>query len=177
MVKASDADTLKKAAEAVRTAVAPVRDVTDVQSDLAQSVPRISVTAGDKAAAAGFGSTTLGGIVAGAVRGTPAGTAMLDDTERDVVITSSRPAATMAELKALPLGPVKLGDIATVELVPGPAMTRVDGRRAATITAKPGGDHTGAVSTTLASKIDALDLPEGATATVGGVTEDQNEHS
>ncbi|WP_432148202.1 efflux RND transporter permease subunit [Streptomyces sp. bgisy029] len=176
VVKASDGDVLKKAAEAVRTEVATIKDVTDVQSDLAQSVPRIAVTPNGKAAAAGFDATTLGGIVAGAVRGTPAGSAMLDDTERDIVIKSARPAATMAQLKALPLGPVKLGDIATVELVPGPvSMTRIDGQRSATITAKPVGDNTGAVSTTLASKIDALDLPEGATATIGGVTEDQNE--
>ncbi|MFJ3296586.1 efflux RND transporter permease subunit [Streptomyces bacillaris] len=176
VVKASDADVLKKASEAVRTEVATIKDVTDVQSDLAQSVPRIAVTPNDKAAAAGFDSTTLGGIVAGAVRGTPAGSATLDDTERDIVIKSARPAATMAELKALPLGPVKLGDIATVELVPGPvSMTRIDGQRAATVTAKPIGDNTGAVSATLASKIDALDLPDGATATIGGVSEDQNE--
>ncbi|MFD5684712.1 efflux RND transporter permease subunit [Streptomyces bacillaris] len=176
VVKASDADVLKKASEAVRTEVATIKDVTDVQSDLAQSVPRIAVTPNDKAAAAGFDSTTLGGIVAGAVRGTPAGSATLDDTERDIVIKSARPAATMAELKALPLGPVELGDIATVELVPGPvSMTRIDGQRAATITAKPVGDNTGAVSATLASKIDALDLPDGATATIGGVSEDQNE--
>ncbi|GHF37619.1 efflux RND transporter permease subunit [Streptomyces sp. NRRL_ISP-5395] len=176
VVKAADADVLKKAAEAVRTEVATVKDVTDVQSDLAQSVPRISVTANDKAAAAGFDSATLGGIVAGAVRGTPAGTATLDDTERDIVIRSSKPAATMAELKALPLGPVELGDIADVKVVPGPvSMTRIDGQRSATITAKPVSDNTGAVSTELAEKIDALDLPEGATATIGGVTEDQNE--
>ncbi|MFF0505789.1 efflux RND transporter permease subunit [Streptomyces fimicarius] len=176
VVKAADTDVLKKAAEAVRTEVATVKDVTDVQSDLAQSVPRISVTANDKAAAAGFDSATLGGIVAGAVRGTPAGTATLDDTERDIVIRSSKPAATMAELKALPLGPVKLGDIAEVKVVPGPvSMTRIDGQRSATITAKPVSDNTGAVSTELAKKIDALDLPEGATATIGGVTEDQNE--
>ncbi|MEU2821079.1 efflux RND transporter permease subunit [Streptomyces bacillaris] len=176
VVKAADGDVLKKASEAVRTEVATIKDVTDVQSDLAQSVPRIAVTPNDKAAAAGFDSTTLGGIVAGAVRGTPAGSATLDDTERDIVIKSARPAATTAELKALPLGPVKLGDIATVELVPGPvSMTRIDGQRAATITAKPVGDNTGAVSATLASKIDALDLPDGATATIGGVSEDQNE--
>ncbi|MFE2979662.1 efflux RND transporter permease subunit [Streptomyces sp. NPDC059258] len=176
VVKAADADVLKKASEAVRDEVATLKDVTDVQSDLAQSVPRISVTANDKAAAAGFDSAALGGIVAGAVRGTPAGSATLDDTERDVVIRSSKPAATVAELKALPLGPVKLGDIADVKVVPGPvSMTRIDGQRSATVTAKPVGDNTGAVSTDLATKIDALDLPEGATATIGGVTEDQNE--
>ncbi|MFD9850462.1 efflux RND transporter permease subunit [Streptomyces parvus] len=176
VVKAADADVLKKASEAVRDEVATLKDVTDVQSDLAQSVPRISVTANDKAAAAGFDSASLGGIVAGAVRGTPAGSATLDDTERDIVIRSSKPAATVAELKALPLGPVKLGDIADVKVVPGPvSMTRIDGQRSATVTAKPVGDNTGAVSTDLAAKIDALDLPEGATATIGGVTEDQNE--
>ncbi|MET8882022.1 efflux RND transporter permease subunit [Streptomyces rubiginosohelvolus] len=176
VVKAADADVLKKASEAVRDEVATLKDVTDVQSDLAQSVPRVSVTANDKAAAAGFDSAALGGIVAGAVRGTPAGSATLDDTERDIVIRSSKPAATVSELKALPLGPVKLGDIADVKVVPGPvSMTRIDGQRSATVTAKPVGDNTGAVSTDLATKIDALDLPEGATATIGGVTEDQNE--
>ncbi|EFE73937.1 efflux RND transporter permease subunit [Streptomyces filamentosus] len=176
VVNAADADVLKKASEAVRDEVATLKDVTDVQSDLAQSVPRVSVTANDKAAAAGFDSAALGGIVAGAVRGTPAGSATLDDTERDIVIRSSKPAATVAELKALPLGSVKLGDIADVKVVPGPvSMTRIDGQRSATVTAKPVGDNTGAVSTDLAAKIDALDLPEGATATIGGVTEDQNE--
>ncbi|MFF0567911.1 efflux RND transporter permease subunit [Streptomyces sp. NPDC004041] len=176
VVKAADADVLKKASDAVRDEVATIEDVTDVQNDLAQSVPRISVTANDKAAAAGFDSAALGGIVAGAVRGTPAGSATLDDTERDIVIRSAEPAATLAELKALPLGPVELGDIADVKVVPGPvSMTRIDGQRSATITARPVGDNTGAVSTDLAAKIDALDLPEGATATIGGVTEDQDE--
>ncbi|MFD9781777.1 efflux RND transporter permease subunit [[Kitasatospora] papulosa] len=176
VVKAADADVLRKASEAVRGEVAELEDVTDVQSDLAQSVPRISVKANDKAADAGFDGTTLGAAVAGAVRGTPAGTAIMDDTERDVLVKSAEPATTMAELKALRLGPVRLGDIATVELVPGPvSMTRIDGQRAATITAKPTGDNTGAVSTSLQTKIDALDLPDGATATIGGVSEDQND--
>lgn len=176
VVKAADADVLKKASEAVRGEVAKLEDVTDVQSDLAQSVPRISVKANDKAADAGFNGTTLGAAVAGAVRGTPSGTAIMDDTERDVLVKSASPATTLAELKALPLGPVKLGQIADVKLVPGPvSMTRIDGQRAATITAKPTGDNTGAVTASLQTKIDALDLPEGATATIGGVSQDQND--
>ncbi|MFF9686203.1 efflux RND transporter permease subunit [Streptomyces sp. NPDC014623] len=178
IVKASEADVLKKASETVRAEVAELEDVTDVQSDLAQSVPRISVTANDKAAAAGFDQTALGGMVAGAVRGTPAGTAVMDDTERDIVVRSSHPATTLAELKALPLGPVELGDVADVELVPGPVTTtRIDGNRAATITATPTVDDTGAISAELRKKIGALDLPGGATATVGGVTQDQEEAS
>ncbi|MFF1960294.1 efflux RND transporter permease subunit [Streptomyces sp. NPDC058220] len=176
VVKASEADTLNKAAEQVQDAVAGLDDVADVQSDLAQSIPRISVKANSKAAEAGFNDATLGMAVAQAVRGTPAGTAILDDTERDVVITSAKPATTIAELKNLSLGPVKLGRIADVKLVPGPvSMTRIDGARAATITARPIGDNTGAVSTALQSKIDALDLPEGATASIGGVSADQDD--
>ncbi|MFJ9810040.1 efflux RND transporter permease subunit [Streptomyces sp. NPDC101158] len=176
VVKAGDPAVLKKASEQVRNAVAELKDVTDVQSDLSQSVPRISVKANAKAADAGFDDTTLGMVVSQAVRGTPAAKATLDDTERDVLITSAKPATTLAQLKALPLGPVRLGDIATVELVPGPvSMTRIDGARAATITAKPTTDNTGEVSAALQTKLNGLDLPDGATATVGGVSEDQAE--
>ncbi|MFG2596742.1 efflux RND transporter permease subunit [Streptomyces sp. NPDC048462] len=176
VVKAADADVLAKSSEQVRKAVAGLKDVSDVQSDLSQSIPRISVTANSKAADAGFSQATLGAAVAGAVKGTPSGKATMDDTERDVVIKSAHPAATMAELKALPLGPVKLGTIADVKLVPGPvSMTRIDGQRAATITAKPVGDDTGSVSTALQKKVDSLNLPDGATATIGGVSEDQND--
>ncbi|GLW51109.1 hydrogenase expression protein [Streptomyces sp. NBRC 14336] len=176
VVKAADADVLREAAEDVRKAVADLDDVTDVTSDLSQSVPRISVKANDKAAAAGFDDATLGAAVAQAVRGTTAARATLDDAERDIVIRSAKPAETLAELKALRLGPVKLSDVATVKLVDGPvSMTRIDGQRAATITAKPTGDNTGAVSADLQSTINGLDLPEGATAEIGGVSEDQDE--
>ncbi|MEU0455189.1 MULTISPECIES: efflux RND transporter permease subunit [unclassified Streptomyces] len=176
VVKAADAEVLRTAAEEVRKTVASLDDVTDVTSDLSQSVPRISVKANDKAAAAGFDDQSLGAVVAQAVRGTPAAKAVLDDTERDVVIRSAKPAQTLKQLQDLRVGAAKLGDIATVKLVDGPvSMTRIDGQRAATITAKPTGDNTGAVSTQLQSKINGLKLPDGATASIGGVSEDQDE--
>ncbi|WP_128437422.1 efflux RND transporter permease subunit [Streptomyces cyaneus] len=176
VVKAADGDVLRKAAEQVRGAVAGLDDVTDVTSDLSQSVPRISVKANDKAAAAGFNDQTLGMAVAQAVRGNTAAQATLDDTERDIVIKSAKPAKTLKQLQDLPLGPVKLGDIADVKLVDGPvSMTRIDGQRAATISAKPTGDNTGAVSADLQSKINGLTLPAGATAEIGGVSQDQDE--
>lgn len=175
VVKAADADVLRTASEQVRKAVAGLDDVTDVTDDLSQSVPRISVKANSKAAAAGFDDQTLGAAVTQAVRGTTTAKAVLDDTERDVVIRSAQPAQTLAQLKSLKLGAVTLGDIATVQLVDGPvSMTRIDGQRAATVTARPTGDNTGAVSTQLQSRIDALKLPAGATAEIGGVSSDQD---
>lgn len=180
VVKAADGAVLEKAAEQVRKTVAGLDDVTDVQSDLSQSVPRISVKPNAKAAAAGYNQTTLGGAVTQAVRGTTSGKAVLDDTERDIVIKSAHPATTEEELKNLtvptPAGPAKLSTLATVRTVPGPVqMTRIDGARSATITAKPTGDNTGAVSATLQSEINALKLPEGATAEIGGVSQDQSD--
>ncbi|MGW9322902.1 efflux RND transporter permease subunit [Streptomyces koyangensis] len=176
VVKASEADVLAKASEQVREEVAKLDDVTDVQSDLSQSVPRISVRANEKAAAAGFTDASLGQVVAQSVRGTTAGQVVLDDAERDIVVKSAKPAETLAALRALPLGPVKLGQIADVELVDGPvSMTRIDGSRAATVTARPTADNTGAVTAELQTKINALELPEGATATIGGVSADQDE--
>ncbi|WP_330238480.1 efflux RND transporter permease subunit [Streptomyces sp. NBC_00525] len=177
VVKAADADTLKKATEAVRVEMTKLKEATDVESDLAESVKRIAVTANVKAADAGYSQATLGAAVAAAVKGTPAGKAIMDDTERDVVVTSAHPATTMAELKNLPLGGgVELGTIADVKLVPGPvSTTRIDGQRAATVTARPTGDNTGDVSDELRKKIEALDLPDGATATIGGVSEDQQD--
>jgi hydrophobic/amphiphilic exporter-1 (mainly G- bacteria), HAE1 family len=63
-----------------------------------------------------------------------------------------------------------------VKLEDGPvSMTRIDGQRAATITAKPTGDNTGAVSADLQSKINGLTLPAGATAEIGGVSQDQDD--
>ncbi|MFF9404300.1 efflux RND transporter permease subunit [Streptomyces anandii] len=175
VVKAADPAVLRKASEQVRSTVAGLDHVTDVTSDLAQSVPRVSVKANSKAAAAGFDDQKLGAAVAQAVRGTKAAKAVIDDTERDVVVKSAKPATTLAQLKNLRLGPVRLGDIATVKLVDGPvSMTRIDGQRAATVTAKPTGDNTGAVSTQLQSKIKSLKLPAGATAEIGGVTSDQD---
>ncbi|MBM4796114.1 efflux RND transporter permease subunit [Streptomyces sioyaensis] len=180
VVKAGDAGVLKQANEQVRKAVAGLDHVTDVRSDLSESVPRISVKPNAKAAAAGYDQTTLGAAVTQAVRGTESGKAVLDDTERDIVIKAAHPATTEDDLKNLavptPSGPAKLSSLATVRTVPGPVqMTRIDGARSATVTAKPTGDNTGAVSAELKKKIDALKLPDGATATIGGVSQDQSD--
>ncbi|MFE0632594.1 efflux RND transporter permease subunit [Streptomyces sp. NPDC058864] len=181
VVKAADAGTLAKASAQVRDAVAGLDDVTDVTSDLAQSVPRIEVHAKQaEAAKYGLNDAVIGAAVTQAVRGTTVGTAVLDDTERDVRVVSGQKAGTVAELKALTIptlaGPVKLSKVAEVVEAPGPVQkTRIDGARAATITAKPTGDDTGAVSDAMKDKLDKLDLPKGATVEIGGVSSEQDE--
>ncbi|MEU3553193.1 efflux RND transporter permease subunit [Streptomyces fragilis] len=176
VVKAADRDVLADAASEVTDAVKGMDDVTEVTNDLAQSVPRIQVRANEKAAAAGFTDQTLGGIVAQAVRGNTVGKATLDQAERDIVIRAAKPADTVAELKNLRLGQVKLSQVADVELVDGPvSLTRIDGQRAVNVTARPTTDDTGSVGIELAKVLDELDLPAGATAEIGGVVDQQEE--
>ncbi|MQY15326.1 Swarming motility protein SwrC [Streptomyces sp. RB5] len=182
VVKGADEKKLRTASETVRKEVAKLDDVTDVTSDLAQSIPRVTVNAKPAAAEYGLNETTLGQAVTQAVRGAKAGEATIGNTKLDVLVKSEKGAKTEAELKALTLitkaGPVKVGDIATVRTVPGPVQkTRIDGALSATITAKPVGDNTGAVSQNLTKKLDELkkDLPDGVTVSTGGLGDDQDE--
>jgi HAE1 family hydrophobic/amphiphilic exporter-1 len=55
------------------------------------------------------------------------------------------------------------------------SITRIDGSRNASITATPNADDLGRVTTDLQQRLDALRLPAGATAEIGGVSADQNE--
>ncbi|WP_448317606.1 efflux RND transporter permease subunit [Streptomyces sp. CO7] len=176
VVKAADRDVLADAAAEVTDAVKGMDDVTEVTNDLAQSVPRIQVRANEKAAAAGFTDQALGDVVAQAVRGKTVGKATLDQAERDIVIKAAKPADTVAELKNLRLDKVKLSQVADIKLVDGPvSLTRIDGQRAVNVTARPTTDDTGSVGIELAKVLDELDLPEGATAEIGGVVDQQEE--
>ncbi|MGW4465230.1 efflux RND transporter permease subunit [Micromonospora sp. NPDC004704] len=174
IVQAADNDVLARATEQVRQAMVETPEVEDVESSLADSAPRIDVTV-DRAKAAQFGlsEAAVGQFVGQAFRGSPLGQVSLGNDQQDVVLRSGSAPATVDELKALPIGPVKLGDLATVNEVAGPvSVTRIDGERSVTVTGTATGANLGATSTELQKKLDALDVP-GATFTIGGVTAEQ----
>lgn len=177
VVRAADPDTLTRAAEAARKAVADTPGVEDVATSLAIRVPRVEVTVDRVAAArAGLTEATVGQLVAQAYRGAPLGQVTLDGTPRDVVLgTGVRPPLTMDELRALPVGPVKLADIAAVNQVEGPQqVTRIDGERSVSVTATATGSDLGTTTRELQKRLDALDVP-GATFSIGGVSADQKD--
>jgi HAE1 family hydrophobic/amphiphilic exporter-1 len=174
IVQAADNDVLAKATDQVRQALTDTPDVQDVETSLADSAPRIDVTV-DRAAAARFGLTeaSVGQLVSQAFRGSPLGQVSLDGEQQNVVLRLGAAPATVDELKALPVGPTKLGDLATVNEVDGPvAVTRIDGERSVTVTGTANGGNLGATTATLQTKLDAIDVP-GASITVGGVSADQ----
>ncbi|MEU8260230.1 efflux RND transporter permease subunit [Micromonospora sp. NPDC048999] len=177
VVRAADPDTLTRAAEAARNAVAGTPGVEDVATSLATRVPRVEVTVDRVAAAkAGLTEAAVGQLVGQAYRGTPVGQVTLDGTAQNVVLNAgARPPLTMDELRAMPVGPVKLGDIAAVNQVEGPQqVSRIDGERSVSVTGTATGSDLGTTTQELQKRLDALNVP-GATFSVGGVSADQKD--
>ncbi|MEV4497827.1 efflux RND transporter permease subunit [Micromonospora arborensis] len=175
VVQASDPEVLTRAAEEARAAMAGVPDVEDVSTSLAERVPRVDVTV-DRVAAgrAGLTEAAVGQLVSQAFRGAPLGQVALDGQQQNVVLRlGAQPPMTVDELRALPVGPVKLDDIADVTQGEGPQqVTRIDGERSVSVTGAATGSNLGATSKELQKRLDALDVP-GASFTIGGVSADQ----
>jgi multidrug efflux pump subunit AcrB len=80
------------------------------------------------------------------------------------------------EVEDLRATPVKLTEVAEIEMVQQASqITRVDGERAVTLTASSEGADLSAITANLKSGLENLDLGEGVTARLGGVSEDQEE--
>jgi HAE1 family hydrophobic/amphiphilic exporter-1 len=179
IVQASDTEVLGQATEQVRQAMAQTANVTDVSTTLAASVPRLDVTVNRAAAAAaGLTEAQIGQAVAGAFRAAPAGRITVDGASRDVVISFGTPPADLAALRALPVttprGPVALDRVADVKEVDGPEeVTRIDGNRSATVNGTATGSNVGATTQDLTKRLDALQLPAGASYRIGGVSQEQ----
>jgi hydrophobic/amphiphilic exporter-1 (mainly G- bacteria), HAE1 family len=181
IVQAADPTVLADATEQVRQAVAATKDVTDVSTTLAASVPRLDVTVDRaKAAAVGLTEASVGQSVAGAFRPAPAGRVTFDNVTRDVVISLGTPPADANALRALslttPRGLVRLDQVATVHEVSGPEeVTRIDGNRSATVNGTATGSNVGAATRDLTTRLAALSLPGGASYQIGGVSEQQSD--
>ncbi|SHM54937.1 efflux RND transporter permease subunit [Cryptosporangium aurantiacum] len=181
IVQAPDEATLRTATDAVTKAMDSVDGLDDVSSDLAESTPRVEVSLKDEVAAQyGLTEGTLGQIVAAAFRGAPAGQIVLDGVEQPITVLAATPPATVDAVKALtvptPTGVVPLSQVADVKTEPGPVeITRIDGARSATVSGTPSGDNLGTITADLQKKLDALDLPAGASFSLGGASEDQAE--
>ncbi|HEY0696656.1 MAG TPA: efflux RND transporter permease subunit, partial [Micromonospora sp.] len=176
VVHAADPQVLAQATEQARKALADTPDVTDVETSLAESIPRISVTVNRAAAARlGLSEAVVGHLVAQAFQGTPLGEVNLDGDQMNVVLRSGQTPPSVEAVRALPVGPVKLDDIADVNEVAGPVeVTRIDGDRSATVSGTATGSDLGATTQELKNRLDDIDVP-GATIAVGGVSADQED--
>ncbi|MFD0774249.1 efflux RND transporter permease subunit, partial [Streptomonospora algeriensis] len=180
-VRADDRETLEEAADTVENAVRDIPGAADVENSITASKPALEVDVdGEKAAEEGLTEGAIGQAVSQAFRGSNVGSATIGGTRHDIVVRDISKPTSVADLEELELpgadGTVELGEVAEVaEVMQAPELSRSDGVRSATVSASPTADDLGAVTTELTQKLDGLDLPQGATAGIGGVSSDQSE--
>ncbi|MET0933244.1 MAG: efflux RND transporter permease subunit [Mycetocola sp.] len=179
-ITAPNQETLREATDAVTAAAEDLSGMRQVTNNLSDSRPYVAVQVDRLSAAeAGYSEVALGSIVSGAMQPSTIGTVVIDETTVSIYLASEDPPASVEELAALTvptlLGPVRLDTLATVGEVDGPSsITTVRGQRSASVAITPSSDNIGTASAQVSAAVDALDLPGGATATLGGVTADQS---
>ncbi|OIH97655.1 efflux RND transporter permease subunit [Curtobacterium sp. MCBA15_001] len=171
---------LSTAASQALTTLKSVPNTTAATSNLSAAEPYLAVRVDRaKAASLGLTETQVGGIVAAAVSPQDTGTVEIDDASLDVYIAEPSPPTTVQALEDLSVptatGSVPLSDVATVEQADGPTtVTTADAVRTATITVTPDSTNLGAAVSSVTSAVDGLDLPKGASASIGGVASSQS---
>lgn len=180
-VTASNAEDLQTATDAVQEELEGLDSLSQVSSNLSESRRYIAVEVDrTDAAAAGYSEVALGGYVSAAMQPQSAGSVVIDEKTLTIYLESEDPPATVEALSALevptPGGIVALDTLAAVDEVDGPSsVTTVQGLRSATVAATPNDEDLGTASAEVSGAVDRADLPAGATASIGGVTADQQE--
>ncbi len=180
-VSSSDNELLQQAVDILTTEMEGVANTSGVTStlDADERVLEIIVDR-EKAAALGFTETQVTGIVAAQMRPSPLGRVSIDGDEVSVFVAGANLPESIEEIKALVIpsfaGLVRLDSIASVEEVLKPtSITSKEGNRTAKVSIAPEGDDLGAITLDITTKLDAVELPAGVTATIGGAAADQAE--
>ena len=181
-VTADDQDTLTDATDQVAQELDGIDGLADIVNGVAASQAALEVHVdAEEAADLGMSEAMVGQAVTAAFQGQRVGSATLDDARHDVVVRVQEAPETVDELEELPLvtpagEEIELSEVAEVEeVLQAPELTRVDGVTSASVSATVTGSDLGTVSTEVTQAVDGLDLPSGASATIGGVSEDQTE--
>ncbi len=180
-VQASDDQTLRAATQLVLNAVKQAPNTTDVTSNLVDASPLINVQVDPtRALLHGLTAAQVGQGLRAVYSGTTVTKITLGGTQQDVNIQLGTPADTVQGMQALlipgPTGNVRLGDIAVVTQINGPAqITHLGAVRTATVSATVTSSNVGAVSADVQQRINKLSLPAGVTVSLGGVTASQSQ--
>ncbi len=180
-VQASDDTVLRQGSQQVANAVSQVPNTANVSSNLTDAAPLINVQVDPtKASTHGLTASQVGLLLREIYTGTTVTTVTLNGTQENVNLVLGSQATTVDAMKNLLLpaatGNVKLSDVADVTQGKGPTqISHIGGVRTATVSADVTTDNTGAVSTAVQKKLNALHLPSGVTYSLGGVTSNQSQ--
>ena len=180
-VTASDNELLTQAVADLIAGLEGIPNVTSITSslDADERVLEIIVDR-EKAAEYLLTETTVTGIVAAQLRPQPLGRVNIEGNEASIFVSGNEVPESIDEVSALQIptfqGLVRLDEIASVEEVLKPtSITSERGNRTARVSLAPEGDDLGAITTAITERFEAIDLPAGVEASIGGAAADQAE--
>lgn len=180
-ITAANRADLEAAAQEVLDAARELDITAEATSNLADTQPYLAIRVDrERAAELGLSEVAVGGIVTAAMFPASVGSVVLDEKNLSIFLPNSSAPTTTQELRdfSIPtaIGPQPLSELATVDEQEGPAsITTIRGTRSATVTITPSTDDTGTASALVQAAVDELELPDSASASLGGVTAQQGD--
>jgi hydrophobic/amphiphilic exporter-1 (mainly G- bacteria), HAE1 family len=178
-VSAPTDDKLNAAIVDVQAAMKGTKDVSDITNSLAEKQRTLRVTVNRLAAAKlGLSEITVGGLVSAAMKPSSIGQVNIDNVATSVYVVKTDIPDTVAKVSNIQIptatGLTKLSAIAKIEEVLVPvSISSSKGDRTATVSLTPSGKNLGAISADVTKRLSTVNLPVGATATIGGVSASQ----
>ena len=158
-----------------------VQNISEISSSLSEQQRTLKITV-DRVKAAEYGLTEIqvSGLVSSTLRPSSIGDVNIDNEATPIFIVQENTPATLEEIREIQIptrqGVIELQEIATVQEVQAPvSITSEKGERVATVALTPDTDDLGAVTREVTAALAEIDLPLGATATIGGVSAEQTE--
>ena len=166
---------------AVEKAMQGTANVSEITNSLANKQRTLKVTV-DRLAAARLGLTeiAIGGIVSNIMQPTSIGSINIDEVKTNIFVIGADKPLTISEVKAISIptaqGFVSLSSVADVKLTNVPvSITSEKGDRTAKVSLTPQGDNLGAITADVTTRLADLELPAGVTASLGGISQSQQE--
>ena len=169
------------AVDRVRSGMTSVENISEISSSLSEQQRTLKITV-DRVKAAEFGLTEIqvSGLVSSTLRPSSIGDVNIENEATPIFIVQENTPATIEEISAISIptrqGVIELQEIATIQEVQAPvSITSEKGERVATVALTPDSDDLGAVTRDVTAALAEIEIPLGATATIGGVSAEQTE--
>jgi HAE1 family hydrophobic/amphiphilic exporter-1 len=158
-----------------------VENLSEITSSLSEQQRTLKITV-DRVKAAEYGLTEIqvSGLVSTTLRPSSIGDVNIENESTPIFLVQEDTPATLEEIEEIQIptrsGVIELQEIADISEVQAPvSITSEKGERVATVALTPDTDDLGAVTRDVTAKLAEIDLPVGATATIGGVSAEQTE--
>ena len=180
-ISGTNDEALFAAVEKVRSGMIAVENLSEITSSLSEQQRTLKITV-DRVKAAEYGLTEIqvSGLVSSTLRPSSIGDVNIENESTPIFLVQEDTPATLEEIKEIQIptrsGVIELQEIADISEVQAPvSITSEKGERVATVALTPDTDDLGAVTRDVTAKLAEIELPVGATATIGGVSAEQTE--